>query len=253
MKAAGKQSAQGRRHCLADWLALHELDSVACRRILEAAQLEATRKPAPQEMLGYYKAPDLEGAWQITIDAMRAFFPAQESLIHDVYANSSKVIVEQPDDSRKALTIDNGETAYPTMLLSYRGQPFDIITMAHEFGHALQITASHGKFVTPVVREVCAFLAEGALLTHTLQQQPKQFPHLSQVWLGDNLKYFGPQRDRLQAALSRPEVTYQYSWNYPVARFLSLLIPNRCSREWVWGVFAGETSLGDVLRELSLP
>ena len=66
--------------------------------------------------------------------------------------------------------------------------------IAHEFAHALQIRASGGKFVAPVIREICAFIGEAALLSHILRENPTQYDHLVQAWRQANHRYFGRQR-----------------------------------------------------------
>ena len=99
---------------------------------------------------------------------MRAFFPAQRSIIDDTFENTVKTLVDQRNKPRRALTLDNGPTAFPTIFYSYRGEPSDSLTIAHEFAHALQIRASRGKFVPPIMREVCAFVGEWALIVSRL-------------------------------------------------------------------------------------
>jgi hypothetical protein len=245
--------SQSARHSLSDWLALHELDPATCRRLLDAMTREAGEPAAPVKLQSEYQAPDLEVAWLRTAEAMRDFLSEQQTVIDDIFERTVRIVVRPRDKSRKALTVDNGPTAYPTILLSYRGEPSDFVVVAHEFGHALQIRASRGKFVTPIIREVCAFLGEGALLRHTRQRDAAQYTYFAQVWQDHNHKYFGAQRDRLQAALSRPDAPYSYSWNYPIARYLATQISERCSRDWIWSVFEGETSVRGVLGELGFP
>jgi hypothetical protein len=246
--------SQSGRHSLLDWLALHELEHITCRRILDAMTLEAAGEPAAHDRLNLgYQAPDLEVAWQRTVEAMRGFFSERQDIIEDTFEKTEKIVVDQCDKSRKALTLDNGPTAYPTILFSYRGEPSDWVVLAHEFGHALQIRASRGKFVPPIMREVCAFLGEGALLSHSLRHDAAQYPHLAQVWREDSFRYFGVQRDRLQADLLRPAALYKYAWNYPIARYLAVRIAERCSRDWIWSVFAGEISVRDALGKLAFP
>lgn len=243
---------QRRRHSLSDWLALHELDAETCRSILETTTHKAVGGPPARTRPNVaYRAPDLEAAWLRTAEAMRNFLPEQQGIIDDTFENTGRILVEQRGKSGKALTLDNGPTAYPTIVFSYRGEPSDSVIIAHEFGHALQIRASRGKFVAPVIREACAFLGEGALLSHTLQRNAEQSTHLVRVWQRDNYKYFGIQRDRLRTALLTPDAPYKYSWNYPVARYLAIRISEQCSRDWIWRLFEGETSVRDVLRELT--
>jgi hypothetical protein len=171
-------------------------------------------------------------------------------VIDDTSKNTIKVFVDQRDKYQKALTLDNGPTEYPTILFSYNSEPSDCLVIAHEFAHALQIRASRGKFVAPIIREVCAFLGESALLSHTLQGDVAQSTALGQAWREDNDTYFGIQRDCLKKVLSKPDTLYNYSWNYPVARFLAIEILNQCPQDWIWSVFEGDVPVREVLREL---
>lgn len=245
--------SQGRRHSLSDWLGLHELDPVTCRRILDAITSEAVSEPATDNSLEGYRAIDIEVAWLRTVEAMRDLLPEQQSIIDDTYEKTVKIVVDQRDKRRKALTLDNGPGTYPTILFSYRSEPFDSLVIAHEFAHALQIRASRGKFVPPIIREICAFLGEGALLSHTLRRDTTQYTHLVQAWRAANHRYFGAQRDRLQTTLLKADAPYKYSWNYPIARYLAIQISNRFSQDCIWSVFEGELSVRGVLRKLRFP
>jgi hypothetical protein len=241
-----------RQHSLSDWLALHELDQVACRRILDAVPRAVSKAAAGDTWFATERyAPDAEAAWLRTTDAMRAYFPAQVSIIDNTFEKTVKTLVDQPNKSRRALTLDNGPTTYPTILYSYRGEPSDSLIIAHEFAHALQIRACRGKFVPPIIREVCAFLGESALLSHALYNDAAEYRRLYRVWNKDNRKFFGPYKERLNSALLQPETPYRYLWNYPIARHLAVQISERCARDWMWTLFEGELSVRGVLRELA--
>jgi hypothetical protein len=241
----------GNRHSLSDWLALHELDAVACRRILDAVPRDVTKPAVGHTESSERHALDAEAAWLKTADAMRACFPAQRSIIDETFEKTVKTLVDQRNKSRRALTLDNGPTAYPTILYSYRGEPADSLIIAHEFAHALQITASRGKFVPPIIREVCAFLGEGALLAHALYSDGAHYRRLHQVWHNDNHKFLVTYTERLNLALSQPQTPYRYFWNYPIARYLAIQISEQCSRERMWTLFEGDLSVRGVLRELA--
>ncbi|UVK40986.1 hypothetical protein LHFGNBLO_002526 [Mesorhizobium sp. AR10] len=240
------------RHSLSDWLALHELDPVACRRILSAVAREVASASAGHKWSasGSYGL-DPETAWLRTADAMRAFFPAQRSIIDDTFEKTVKTLVARPNKSPRALTLDNGPGTYPTIFYSFLGEPSDSLVIAHEFGHAVQIRASRGKFVSPIMREVCAFIGEMAQLSYALCGDARQYRCLSQVWHKDNQKYLGTHRDHLDSALLQPEMPYNYFWNYPIARYLAIQISQRCSRDRMWTLFEGDLSVRGVLRELA--
>lgn len=210
------------------------------------AQSERSKPPLERD------APCPEAAaWLRTTDAIRAFFPAQRSIIDDTFENTVKTRVDQRSKPRRALTLDNGPNAFPTILYSYRGEPSDSLIIAHEFAHALQITASRGKFVPPIIREVCAFVGEWALLCHALHSDPAQYRRLSQVWHNDNRKFFGTYKQRLNSALLQPEEPYKYFWNYPIARYLAIRVSERCSPDRIWMLFEGDLSVQGILQNWS--
>lgn len=244
---------QPRQHGLSDWLALHELDPPACRQVLDAIARQGL-VDAPIDYVGAQPAchaPDLEGAWSRVVEAMHGFLPAQHEVIDDTFANTARILVDRPGTSRKAVTLDNGPRAYPTILFSYRGAPAEQLVMAHEFGHALQIRASRGRPVPPVMREVCAFLGEGALVAHARNCHAAHYPGLARAWRQDSRRYLGTQAERLVAVLAAPATPYTYSWNYPVARYLAIRISERCSRDWIWSAFAGHISLRQALQDVA--
>ncbi len=241
-----------RRHSLSDWLALHELDAMTCRGLLDVMACHAAGEPAADRRLcSEYQALNREADWLRTAEAVRDFLPGQQCIIDDTLKNTVRTVVERPNQSRKALTLDNGPTAYPTIIYTYYGEPPDSLIIAHEFGHALQIRASRGKFVPPIIREVCAFLAEGALLSHAQRHDEMQYTHLSLAWMADNYKYLEKQRVRLKADLLNPNAPYKYSWNYPIARYLSFQVFGQFPQEWIWSIFQGEQSIRQVLQKIS--
>lgn len=199
-----------------------------------------------------FQAIDPEIAWLAAADAMRDFLPGQRSIIDSVSENTDRIVAEQAGKAHKALTLDNGPDAYPTIVFSFRGAPSDSLVVAHEFAHALQIRASSGKFVPPLVREVCAFLGERALLSYVARSDAAQYNNLIRTWEDDNKRYFGAQRRHLRAALLQPDSPYKYSWNYPIARYLAIQIHARCAPDWIWGLFEGAMTVRGVLRELAL-
>jgi len=213
---------------------------------------EAACEPAANKAVkSDYEAPNVDGAWQNATEAMRELLSGQHRFIDDVSKKTLKIVVDQAKSS-KALTLDNGPTAYPTILLAYRGETYDSLVIAHELGHALQIRASSGKFVPPILREICAFLGESALLSYALENDAALHGHLLAAWRAENFDYFGRLKDGLQRALSRSDAPYEYSWNYPLARYFAIQIAERCSEDWIWSLYKGETSLRGVLRELHL-
>jgi len=243
---------EARTHRLADWLDLHELSPFDCRRILKAAASLATA-PAPQGQVSRADHKlELETAWHSVADSMRLYFPAQKGRIDDTFEKSLRMLVAREGRSRAALTIDNGPNSYPTILYSFAGEPADCLVLAHEFAHALQISASEGRFVSPIIREVCAFVGEWALVSYALATDAAQHRHLSRIWHTDSQRYFNVGKRRLIAALSQPDAAYRYSWNYPIARYLVIQVLERFSQDGIWELFEGHMSVAGLLRDIDL-
>lgn len=243
--------ASGSNHTLSDWLALHQLDPPTCARLLGEMTVELANTDVVQNAEDLSYPPlGLEAAWSITREAWSDFVPDQRGVIADTIANTEKIVVNRPGSSRKALTLDHGPGTYPTVVHSYRDDAADLLIIAHEFGHALQIRVGAGSFVPPVVREVCAFLSESALLRYLRTHDATRHACLLAVWHKETARYFGVQRDRALLALTRPRTPYRYGWNYPLARYLALEISRVGSPDLAWRVFAERLSVPQILAAL---
>lgn len=243
-------TGKAKRHNLSDWLALHDLDPSLCRQILSAVAGQVGSQTADQEEFtseDYALDPDV--AWLRVVDAMCAFFPTQRSIIEDTFEKMFKVRVNYSKKPQRALTLDNGNNDYPLVLYTYCGKASDFMVVAHEFAHALQIVASRGKFVTPIIREVCAFVGEMALLSRSQNTDEAQYLELRQIWHKDDQKYFISDGKHLDIALHNPDADYRYYWNYPIARYLAIEISKKCPRERIWMLFEGNLSVRQVLQE----
>lgn len=243
---------QAQRHTLSDWLDLHELSPALCRRLLDAAS--AFEPPAigqdPPDLA--YDSIELDSAWQSTVDAMRLFLPEHRGIVDDTFEKTIRMLVSQKGRPRAALTIDHGVNTYPTILYSFQGKPSDVLIMAHEFAHAVQIRASEGRFVSPIMREICAFLGEWARLSFASTTDATQYRHFSRIWSADNRKHFGVGSARLTSALSQSDMAYSYSWNYPIARYLAISVQKQSLPDRIWRLFEGRTSVTRLLEELGL-
>ncbi len=239
------------KHMLSDWLALHGLTTDICARVLGAAPSDVC---APFHANSFADsappAHDPGTSWKQAVAAVRTCFPAQRDMIDDTFENTVRIRVPHRKGAPRALTLDNGPARSPMILYTFLEDPSDTLVLAHEFGHALQLRATGGRFVAPILREVCAFLSEIAQLTYASNAQPEKYALLSRAWQRDNDRYFGAAKDRLGLALTRPEAPYTYAWNYPIARYLAIEVSCRWPADRNWGFFRGEISIPTALREL---
>jgi hemolysin-activating ACP:hemolysin acyltransferase len=108
--------------------------------------------------------------------------------------------------------------------MSWQGSISDLMCLAHEVAHAVQLQLSAGSFMPPVARETCAFLGELALIDWARRNQTDLATKLLQVWREENQRYFGDDCALLRAALVDPESAYTYRMNYPLARAAAVVM-----------------------------
>ncbi len=238
---------QRRRHDLTDWLRLHGLDAKSCLRILDTIQKEDAGSAAPQVPQQVSAPINLDTAWLTVARAIQDLLPGHRELVENTFEKTAKIMVSRKGNARKALTIDKGPSAYPAICYSYTGVAADLLIMAHEFGHAVQIRASGGKFMPPALREVCAFLGERALLKSASAGDSSLYAELVRSWQVDDQSYLR-KGDKLRKALARPDTPYDYAWNYPIARHVASRAFDQCPPEWNSRIFAGELALPEVLK-----
>lgn len=152
--------------------------------------------------------------------------------------------IQQGSSDRLPHTVDRGGDTPPEVLLDWDGSPESQICLAHEAGHALQLMLSHGDFMPPVAREVCAFLAELAVISWADANDPALAADLRHVWNADTDLYLIDDRDELLAALADPTAQYQYRLNYPLARIAAVRLFREKSRENLSSLFcSGGTAM----------
>lgn len=115
-------------------------------------------------------------------------------------------------------TADNGAGASPDVHIHWEGRASDIVCLAHEVAHAVQIQLAAGRFMPPVARETCAFLGELALIERAGVISPALRRELTRVWNEENAIYLGSDCALLRSSLAQPDTAYHYRLNYPLAR-----------------------------------
>ncbi len=201
-------------HGPSEWLSLNDLTRGAVLRLLA----RIAPPPVPETGPGHrHNGLSAEAAWALCAHAMRRAFPGLAEEVNRTEAQTPKCVQPRADKHPKAFTYNLGHDRLPFVSLHYRDRPRDLLVMAHEFGHALQIVASaplRTGQMPPIARECCAFLAELALIRHCSAARPA----LSAAHAADTAEYFGVDRLRLQHALQGARTPYRYDWNYPLAR-----------------------------------
>lgn len=207
------------------WLELHGLESGLvqdCLRAIEAGHLRPSLRDSIYS--GALARGDLnrtECTQSLVKPAILRFLgnPGLASLIDDI--QWTRV---EPETSIRAHTIDHGLGAPPEVCIGWRGDAKDLISLAHEVAHAVQIQLSSGSPMPPVARETCAFLGELALIDDAQESNPALGAELLNVWNEENGVYLGRDRSKLRLALESSDTSYHYDLNYPLARAAAILL-----------------------------
>jgi len=238
---------------MTDWLTLHGLSANSCERLLKlSSNFSHSGVLNRKEIYSLKHTMSAEEAWQLAAEALCAYFPDFRTIIEN--AKRTTRVDFRPDLKKypRPFTLNNGGDGYPFISCNYRGLVADKVAIVHEFSHAVQIMASKSRFVTPVVREICAFTGELALQSLLQVTDPAIYRDVRLVWLSDNEKLFQKNLPDLQSALNMPLAHYNYQWNYPIARILTIECQRQLPRSEIWALFEGKTSMEDLRGLLEL-
>lgn len=146
-------------------------------------------------------------------------------------------------------TIDHGAGHSPEIYMAWRGTAEDLVCLAHEVAHAVQIQLSGGALMPPVARETCAFLGELSLIAYARRMEPELAALLVQVWRDENKRYLGADCDALTQSLGDLNSAYDYRMNYPLARMAAVALFNKSDKTVLQSLFSAGS---DAMRYLPL-
>lgn len=217
---------------IADWLYLHALDLETVGHCIEAIEsrhlcLDLEGQAAAQgggSVPGYASfeyalntaiCPSLSTALGIEICAVAEIVRS--------------ILWEEVSDGTHPHTIDHGAGQPSEIRMSWRSSVSDLICLAHEVAHTVQLRLSAGSFMPPVARETCAFLGELALIDWARQNDTHLAAKLLLVWREENQIYLSRDCDLLRSALADPASVYSYRMNYPLARAAAVVMRRSCA------------------------
>jgi hemolysin-activating ACP:hemolysin acyltransferase len=230
-----------RRHSMTDWMELHRgtgerFDPRDVANLVERAMVAVDR---PREQASMEPLSPQE-ALTMVVSAMRNAFPTRRQIIDRVARTAVFDFDPMPGAS---VTLDRGEGQAPLVKCPFKGSAADLMTLAHEFGHAVQLVASQGRFVPPALREVCAFLAELFLLDDLGRQGSPHHAAATAVWRRGDARFLGVDSRSLIAALGDGDRAYTYRYNYPLGRIVAHRARAWLPEALLWDLFAGRTTL----------
>lgn len=232
-----------RQYHIKDWLDLHGLTARQCEAVMSRAVYAGGGDP---HISGCPAGLSCESAWNVAATAMLAAFPQASTMIDHVRINTLRMFRADTARAPRPFTLGAGPDGRPIVVLRYRGRIGDLITVAHEFGHAVQIAASTNTFVPPVNREICAFVSELALLRHLGSNLPVKHGPAMAAWETRNADYLGRYAAQLALALKDPAAVYRYTWNYPIARVLASECFAQLPGDPLWAIFENRLPLAGI-------
>lgn len=227
-----------------DWLALHDVDHGPVQRIVSACRSgvligsPAWLDDPFQEPVSV--APGIATRQtclhELVIPAFETAFAGRDALV------GLSALMEFRSLSHHGValphTVDRRADSPVLVALDWAGTPSDVICLAHEVAHALQILLSGHVHMPPVAREVCAFLGELIVIAHAHEAAPELFSALCGVWHRENEAYLGADAEALLAALADPRALYHYRQNYPIARLAAVDLFERGGGDRMRALFA---------------
>lgn len=241
-------------HYINDWLEMHNVNTDDVADITSAYQ-SGSVEDSPFDRIMYSSLPEHPIEIFERETALRFFVAPALAEAFGSYDKVRKTLERvkfarlSPDAKCQPCTTDNGPGLPPVVAMDWRGTVGDLMCLAHEAAHALQIAFSKHEFMPPLGRETCAFLGELLLLEHARKHDAKLFDSLRKVWDEENERYLGLDLDALLEASQSSNAPYDYRQNYPIARLAAVRLFMHGPGEWLEELFS---SGGDVMRYLPL-
>lgn len=228
---------------MGDWMNLHDLEAIDCKRIIECSSIPVNFDSA--QFKGVFTTRhglSADDSWVLAAEGLGVGIPLLGPLIQHTRENTKTVFNLSPQKRSRAYTLNDGGNGYPLVSCDYQNLIADTMTIAHEFGHAVQQVACEGRFIVPVMRETCAFVSELALHSFLRRENHELHEGAEKILLRDNNKFLGKYFDDFLVALDSPHLPYRYQWNYPIARVFSVQCWEKFSPRQLSELFKGNMS-----------
>jgi hypothetical protein len=228
---------------LDEWLTLHEIDAATCRHLVGSAG--STTGPKPPD------APlNLSDPWGFVIGCLRHALPEAGPVL-DRAAQEVRIDLA-PDKVMfpRAFTLHDDGRGLPFISCPMKGRVSDVLTLAHELGHACQALLAPQRVISPILRETAAFLAEELVISAV--EDREMAGDLQSLHKDKTTRLRTRHVPALLRALDDPRHAYDYGWNYPIARDLAGRAANLGPSDFRYGILRGSFGVRDLMSRLSL-
>ena len=244
MKGAGMRAGHEMRATLADWLDLHGLTPDVCRTLLSQTPGVAPTAKDPD----WFATP--EETWNLVAGYMTAALPQATRIIDQTTRETRRDFSGTGRWASRAFTFQDDKNGLVLVVCQPRQRLSDLMIIAHEFGHALQLTAtlqpSHP--MPPLTREICATLAELLVIEQFARTTAAEAALAMQIFTGRGAALRQRAQQDLLAALEAPSTPYSLNWNYPPARVLASRAKVKLDAKDLWRIFTGTMALPELLK-----
>lgn len=234
-------------HSVGDWLALHDLDTDFAS---EAARFTQCHLPTPFKFptqripVGRnsvcYKPHEFVNI--VVIPALSNLVGSND--VGNLLKSTEIKIVDQESLPEGPYIIHKSGHGNSVIFISWESDAEHALLLAHEVSHALQVQLSTESPMPPLAREMCAFLGELAVLDFASTFDDDLFLALYREWdrrMRDDIN-LGSRS--LLRKIENVKNSYEYSMNYPFARYLAGKTYGRLGPQWTRSLFAsGSTAM----------
>lgn len=224
---------------LRTWLELHCLTPAAVSTVLNDLTPEGRAAQTPSNATTL----SAKDAWALAMEALTKKFPGNAQSIERAAHAIELECVAEGEDVQQPFTLDRSPDKAPLVSIRYSVSAADILAVAHEFGHAVQLTLGGGRFIPPIQREIAAFLSELALLEYSATAHSPIAADLQAAHSADDLVYLHADATQLARALGDPGTPYSYRWNYTIARVLAAKSYDGQGADTLWNTFLGKEGI----------
>ena len=243
-----------RKQTLHSWLNAHEISRAqVLRAIAYVDRMLHCEHGVANEANAGTLGVDAADAWQVATSALCSQFPEHAPSI--VLAQGGVEVNFEAKEQQYELpyTLDRRPKLPPLVAMEYSGSPADILCVAHEFAHAVQIQLSSQHSIVPILREVAAFIGELALLRFLEEEKSPIAKAVRSAFFQENGAYLASDVAYLESALDDSSSPYNYRWNYPIARVLAVRLFELLPAEKLWQVFVGRFTLSECIEMADFP
>ncbi|MEO1494582.1 MAG: toxin-activating lysine-acyltransferase [Pseudomonadota bacterium] len=203
---------QQRNDTIAEWLTLHRLESHELLGVPYPDLLSSE-----EDCDGVAETDPIDAWLEIcrALEAALRMSPTEREQFRRVR------LVHEGPGLRSDAPVTIADTDAPTVHVRFNRSIEDIVTLAHEAGHAAQLCLSEAKFIPPAYRELGALIAEDLVGLAISKADTAHAGGYDTARLGHRIRYISEDRHELETAIRDGSAPYSYRWNYPVAAALA--------------------------------